>query len=445
MTDYRRLADAIADDISVGRLRAGDRLPPQRDFAWRRGIAVSTANRVYGELVRRGLVVGEIGRGTYVASQPPQRRAVLAEPRGLNVDLELNHPILPDQGAILASSLAPMLRADALEGALPSVGAAGTAAGRSIAARFLTRGGWTPAPDQLLFTGNGKQAIAASVAGLVKRGGRLGVEAVTYPAVKTVAARLGITLVPLPMDQDGVHPDAIARIHRATPLQALYLQPVLHNPLGISLSPRRRGELARVIRDLDLVVIEDAIYAFLADEAPLATLCPDHAVVVDSLSKRVAPGITVGLIAAPPALTERLAHVVRAGAWMASGLSFDASLRLMADGSAARIARAKRADAAKRQAVAARVLAGFTVKADPRAYHLWLELPASWRAERLIAAAARQGIALAPASAFAAAEGHAPNAVRIALASPPLDVLERALEMLARILRAGPEAAPAVE
>ncbi len=44
--DYRSVADALAADIAAGRLRPGARLPPQRDFAYARGIAVSTASRV---------------------------------------------------------------------------------------------------------------------------------------------------------------------------------------------------------------------------------------------------------------------------------------------------------------------------------------------------------------------------------------------------------------
>src|SRR5205823_12365163 len=63
MADYHWIADAVAADIGAGRLRAGARLPPQREFARRRGIANSTAARVYGELVRRGLAV-EIGRAS---------------------------------------------------------------------------------------------------------------------------------------------------------------------------------------------------------------------------------------------------------------------------------------------------------------------------------------------------------------------------------------------
>ncbi|WP_037667373.1 GntR family transcriptional regulator, partial [Streptomyces afghaniensis] len=112
MGDYRRIADRIADDIASGRLKPGQRLPPQRAFARRRGIASSTAGRVYGELVRRGLVVGEVGRGTFVRAAPdgPAGRA-LAEPGPGDalVNLELNYPSAPGQPELLAAVLAPLL------------------------------------------------------------------------------------------------------------------------------------------------------------------------------------------------------------------------------------------------------------------------------------------------------------------------------------------------
>ena len=61
-SEYLKLADTIAAEIADGALKPGDRLPPQRNFAYERKIAVSTASRVYAELLRRGLVVGEVGR-----------------------------------------------------------------------------------------------------------------------------------------------------------------------------------------------------------------------------------------------------------------------------------------------------------------------------------------------------------------------------------------------
>lgn len=439
MPNYVQLADSLAADIAAHRLRPGDRLLPQREFAWRNGVAVSTAGRVYGELLRRGLVVGEVGRGTFVAAQAERRALSLVEPSRLSVDLALNQPVLAEQAPLLAQSLAPLMRPDVLGGTLAAPSAGGSEVARRIAAGFLSTGQWRPDPATILFAGSGKQAIAASIAALVPPGGRLGVEAITYPVVTPLAARLGIVAVPLPLDGDGVRPGDLARIHADARLSALYLQPVLHNPLGTTMPPARCAAIARFAESESVPVIEDRIYAFLADDPPLATRARADCVVVDSLSKRVAPGMSVGIIAAPPGSAERFAEAVRSGGWLASGLQLEAAVRLMADGTAARIGAAKRDDARARQVIARKALDGFAVRADPRAYHLWLELPEGWRSELLTAIAARHGIALAPSRAFTAGEGQAPAAVRIALASPSPDGLRRALETLGRLLRAGPD------
>ncbi|HEX5534461.1 MAG TPA: winged helix-turn-helix domain-containing protein, partial [Actinomycetales bacterium] len=181
MDDYRLLADALAADITSGRLRPGDRLLPQRQFARQHRIAASTAARVYRELVRRGLAVGEVGRGTFVRAATPPLEPALAEPGGARVDLELNFPVLAEQPALLAQGLGRMLRPDVLAAALQPVGVSGTPAAREAAALLLSRAGWAPDPQRLLFAGNGRQAIAAAIAALVPVGERLGVEPLTYP------------------------------------------------------------------------------------------------------------------------------------------------------------------------------------------------------------------------------------------------------------------------
>jgi DNA-binding transcriptional MocR family regulator len=435
---YTELADALAADIAAGRLKPGERLPPQRTFAYERGIAVSTASRVYAELLRRGLAVGEVGRGTFISGRTEQ--ASPREPDGSRVDLEYNFPILPEQFDLMARCLAGVTRQEALKAALGTASSRGSAAMREVSAGHLARGGWQPTPDAFLFTGNGRQAIAATCGALVPVGGRLGVEAITYPLIKGVAARLGITLVPLAVDEEGLRPDALANAHRKAALASVYLQPALHNPLGVTPGERRREDLAHTLTQLGLTAIEDTVYGFLCDTPPLAAIAPGQTVVIDSLSKRIAPGLAIGFVHAPLALRERLMASIRSGGWGAPGYALQAAQRLIADGTATAIAAMKRNDAALRQRIAAGCLAGFDVQADPRAYHLWLTLPEPWRSEAFVAAAARRGIALTPSSAFTVGPGHAPNAVRLALASPPPDRLREALDTLARILHAGTDA-----
>jgi DNA-binding transcriptional MocR family regulator len=112
---------------------------------------------------------------------------------------------------------------------------------------------------------------------------------------------------------------------------------------------------------------------------------------------------------------------------------------MMADGTAAELSRLKRIDASRRQQIAAKCLSGFEVQTNPKSYHLWLTLPPHWRSQTFVAAAARRDIALTPSTTFAVTPGHAPNAVRLALAAPPMDQLDAGLRTLAGMLSAKEE------
>jgi DNA-binding transcriptional MocR family regulator len=437
--EYLKLADTVAAEISSGALKPGDRLPPQRSFAYERKIAVSTASRVYTELLRRGLVVGEVGRGTFISGQARGGIPAPTEPRGARIDFEFNYPALPAQFAMIAKSLQGLDRPEALEVALRQATSTGTQAARTVSAQFLSRKGWSPSADQMVFTANGRQCIAAALAAVVPPGGRCGVESLTYPFIKGIAARLGVTLVPLAMDEHGVRPDAVQKAHRDAHLSALYVQPIIQNPLGITMPPARRADLVRVIEKLNLTVIEDTVYGFLDDEPPLAALAPDRCIVLDSLSKKVAPGLALGFIVAPPRLRESIIASVRSGGWTAAGYAFAAGQRLMGDGTAAELSRLKRIDAAQRQQIAAKYLSDFEIHANSKSYHLWLTLPPHWRSQTFVAAAARREIALTPSTTFAATPGHAPNAVRLALAAPTMEQLDTGLRILSGILHAREE------
>ncbi len=71
---YRAIADALASDIRAGRLPVGTRLPTHRDLAWNLKVTVGTVTRAYAEAQRRGLVTGEVGRGTYVRPTSTRHR-----------------------------------------------------------------------------------------------------------------------------------------------------------------------------------------------------------------------------------------------------------------------------------------------------------------------------------------------------------------------------------
>jgi DNA-binding transcriptional MocR family regulator len=438
MADFHAVADAVAADIASGKLAAGARLPPQRIFAHQRGIAVSTASRVYAELVRRGLVVGEVGRGTFVRAPDTLRASLMVEANDAPIDLQVAMALSLEQAALLAPALKAISGPAGLYGVLDTLGPFGPKGAGEIAAGFLKQKGWTPDASGILFPSGGRQAIASAVAALCKPGDRIGVEPLTFPSIIRTAQQLGIHLVPIPVDSEGIDIAALTKVHLAKPLTAIYIQPSVHNPLGITMSATRREDLAKALRKLELMCIEDAVYAFLSGEAPLAVYCPDRVILIDSMQKRIGPGVGLGLIAAPPSLKNRIAAAMRAGGWVAPSLVMRLGLSWLADGTAARVADLKRRDANARQSLAAKVLAGANIVADKDAFHLWLELPEPWRADTFVSAAALRGVAVTPASAFTVSPGHAPNAVRIAISGPPVKDLERGLNITSELLRGAP-------
>jgi DNA-binding transcriptional MocR family regulator len=83
------------------------------------------------------------------------------------------------------------------------------------------------------------------------------------------------------------------------------------------------------------------------------------------------------------------------------------------------------------------MLDGLDLQGDPRAYHFWFGLPDPWTPERFAMAAARNGVAVSPASAFAVGPDPEPNGVRLALGSPSMGRLTVALQTLGRLVRDG--------
>src|SRR6516165_8263679 len=107
---YRAIADALAEDVRGGRLTVGTRLPTHRDLAWRLKMTIGTVSRAYAEAERRGLIAGEVGRGTYVRRpagaapfMPGDARAETRDPDF--IDLTINRPVTAGEGAVMAAAL----------------------------------------------------------------------------------------------------------------------------------------------------------------------------------------------------------------------------------------------------------------------------------------------------------------------------------------------------
>src|SRR5579871_1085830 len=175
---YRAIADALASDIRVGRLPVGTRLPTHRDLAWSLKVTVGTVTRAYAEAERRGLISGEVGRGTYVRpTSTIPTMAMQAEPPGEDfVDLSVNRPQTGEEPALVAKGLRAIAESPELEALLQYQPHAGRAVDREAAAQWIAQSGLATRPEQLLVTQSGQHAVASVLSALTQPGDTVAVE-----------------------------------------------------------------------------------------------------------------------------------------------------------------------------------------------------------------------------------------------------------------------------
>jgi DNA-binding transcriptional MocR family regulator len=146
---------------------------------------------------------------------------------------------------------------------------------------------------------------------LAERPGRVLVEAPTYDRPLKILARLGADTVSVPMDGEGLDPDALERELAAGETSFLYTIPTFQNPSGRSLSPERRRRVVELARAHRVPVLEDDPYGLVRYEGePPPSLHEleggELVSYASSFSKTVAPGMRVGWFVLPPALAARI-------------------------------------------------------------------------------------------------------------------------------------------
>lgn len=434
---YKSVVDQMAADIRSARLSPGSRLPTHRQLAADHGLALVTATRIYAELEAMGLVSGETGRGTFV------RETALSPGLGIDqkavavdmIDLNFNYPSLPGQADLLRTALRQLALSGDLESLLRYQPHAGRPHERAVVARHLHVRGLTVEPEQILLTNGAQQGLAVALMALLKPGDVIAADALTYSGFKVLAQALHLEVVPVPALGEGPDPDAFERLCLSRPVKALYTMPTLHNPLGWVMSQDRREQWVALARRHDVLIIEDAAYAFLADKppAPLAMLAPERTIYVSGLSKSVATGLRVGFIAAPADKVPAMERVIRATTWNTPGVLTAIATGWIEDGTVLKLEAEKRHDAQARQAVARKVFEGIEFVGHPSSYFLWLPLPEDARADQIAMALLQEKVAVSTAEPFATSIS-VPHALRLALGSVSMDELRDGLEKVRRVI-----------
>jgi DNA-binding transcriptional MocR family regulator len=267
------------------------------------------------------------------------------------------------------------------------------------------------------------------------------VEHLTYPGFKTLAAMLGISLVSVEMDDQGMMPEALDTACRREKIRGVFVMPGQQNPTTGKMSAKRRQGLVEVARRHSLTIIEDCAYDLSTEktEPPLALLAPERTILIAGVSKYFGAGLRTAYLVADREFHNRLRQAVLNTIWMASPLTVRLTSMLIESGAAQKALADKLAEAKRRNRAAQRVLEGMQYRMRPDGFFIWLSLPEPWTGPQLELAAAERRVSVFCADKFVVGEGLVPNGVRISLTGPDtLDDLVFGLKTLREIVSAPP-------
>ncbi|HEX2675222.1 MAG TPA: PLP-dependent aminotransferase family protein, partial [Polyangiales bacterium] len=177
----------------------------------------------------------------------------------------------------------------------------------ALAQMLRARRGLSVNADDVLVTRGSQMALALLGQVLVRPGERVAIEAYGYPPAWRALTSRGATLVPIPVDAEGLDVAALARAHDEAPIRAVYVTPHHQYPTTVTMSAARRMALLALARRERFAVIEDDYdHEFHYSGRPVLPLASadEHGNVmyVGTLSKVVAPGLRIGYLVAPGAV-----------------------------------------------------------------------------------------------------------------------------------------------
>lgn len=436
---FLRIVEALAADIDSGRLARGQQLPTHRALAQALDVDLTTVTRAYGEARRRGLLDAQVGRGTFVSETTARAARDIAFP--VRIDLSMNVPPQPVEANLelrIAQGLEAIRTGSSFSAYLNYQPPGGSDEERAVAARWLRQRLPQADAERLVIYPGNQVILFNALLALAAPGDVVLTEALTFPGMKAAAAALGVRLIGVAMDGEGIVPEALRAACKAHQPKAVYLTPTQHNPTTATMGAARRQAIADIIRRSRTALIEDDAYGLLEPAvAPIATLIPERTWLAVGLSKCIAPALRVSYLLAPDAAAAQIMRgKLQATLQMPPPLMVALVTHWLRTGIADKIIQAIRGEAAGRQVLARKLLKGVAFAARPNGHHLWLPLPARWNRVAFLAHALQHGLAVVGDDAFATDATPLP-AVRVSLgAARNRAELAQALERLASVLKA---------
>ena len=316
-----------------------------------------------------------------------------------------------------------------------------------IAAKLKRDAGIKCTAEDILVVSGSLQALDLVNQSLLARGDTVIMEQETYQGSLNRLTRLGVNVVGIPLDHEGMRIDALAAAladlkQRGVTPKYIYTIPTVQNPTGTILPETRRAELLRLAEQYGVPVFEDDCYADLIWDgkrppAIHAMSKNDGVIHIGSFSKSIAPALRVGYIVAPwPMLSRMLALKTDAGS---GALEQMVLAEYCAPHFATHVPKLTRGLRAKLETLMEALNEQFGTAAefdDPKGgIFLWVKLPDQVDTLKLYQAALAAGVAINPGPEWSSNKAYAGSRLRLCFASPSHDEIREGVAVLAEVCR----------
>lgn len=418
---YGHLYRCIRRDIESGAIEAHAKLPSKRAFAKHLGVSLITVEGAYQQLMAEGYVRSESRRGYFAnaIARPPAPMTEKCPKRCLSPFGTSEPPLLADlSGGAAAAELFPyavwartmreVLAREpehALLGASPAMGAPRL---REALAGHLRAFRGLEADPACILVGSGAQTLYNLLVQLLGRGLRYAVEDPGYPRLASIYRANDVELAHVPLDAGGIDMAALAR----SGAQVAHLMPSHQYPTGIVTSVSRRYELLGWANEAtDRYVIEDDYDCeFRLAGRPIPTMASIDAggrvIYANTFARSLGPAFRIGYAVLPASLAERFERELGFYSCTVSTPEQLALARFIENGDFERHVNRMRSHYRGVRdelvaALAACPAAGrLSVEGAGAGLHFLLRVESDVSEAAIADAARREGVALAPLSAF---------------------------------------------
>lgn len=328
-----QLALSLKHLIETGTWKLHEKLPSLRQQAETSGFSLITVMNAYQELEAQGLIYSKEKLGYFVADNPLQ--TALAKKVVLNEKIEINSLVFRYLKSIQSEKIVPLgsafpnsqlLYSPKLMQTLaqqakhrisyeqtPSLPPGNYELRKQIAQRYCMQGIPTD-PSDIVITSGGLDALNLSLKAMTQAGDYILLQETIFYGAWQAAENLGLKVITIPEHPEhGLDLEAFKKAITSYPIKVCLLMLNSHNPIGFTVNEDIKFELAKLLHEHEIYLIEDDVYEelYYDQKKPLSMKYYDQQNLVlhcSSFSKTLGAGFRVGWVYAGK-FSEHIQHV----------------------------------------------------------------------------------------------------------------------------------------